>query len=296
MNSPRVSVVIATHNRYEFLASAIRSALGQTQSDIELIIVDDASTDKTPEILARFAVSDERIRVIRNQISVGGAGARNIGIQESRGEWVAFLDDDDEWFPQKLERQIALLDTLRTAVACSCDYIQKTHSGRAKLIQLPKNIAYEEILRENKLGGASMCICSREMITRIGGFDISLRSGQDWDLWVRLRENGPVAVCNEPLVRYLSHNGKRISNNMTAQYVGLRRFYLKHRKRMSNDVRKQLLAYCCYIKSRQQTRSFSSRLSNLKVAFINSDRRYGLRYVLSSLPRILWNSREPAGK
>jgi glycosyltransferase involved in cell wall biosynthesis len=287
MNIPRISVVLPTHNRAEYLALAVASALAQTESDIELIVVDDASTDSTPELLADLAVADKRIHVIRNNVSVGGAGARNAGIQASRGEWVAFLDDDDEWLPQKLERQRALLDMTPAAVACSCDYIQISPSGSTKLVQLPKNISFDEILRENRLGGASMCFCSRALIMSIDGFDVQFRSGQDWDLWVRIREQGAVAVCNEPLVRYLSHEGVRISNNMNAQYAGNRRFFFKHRKKMNLEVRRHLLAYCSFIKSRQTSRSFSNRLLHLKMAFISSGWRHKLEYVRSSLPRLL---------
>ncbi len=290
MNIPRISVVLPTHNRADYLALAVASALAQTESDIELIVVDDASTDNTPELLAHLAVADKRIHVIRNNVSVGGAGARNAGIQASRGEWVAFLDDDDEWLPQKLERQRALLDMTPAAVACSCDYIQISPSGSTKLMQLPQNISFDEILSENRLGGASMCFCSRALIMSIGGFDVQFRSGQDWDLWVRLREQGAVAVCNEPLVRYLSHEGVRISNNMNAQYAGNRRFFFKHRKKMNLEVRRQLLAYCSFIKSRQTTRSFSSRLLYLKIAFISSGWRHRLEYLRSSLPRLLFDA------
>src|SRR4030095_982853 len=105
---PKVSVIIPTHNRAEFLRSAITSILNQTFQDFEIIIIDDASKDHTREIIAHF--NDARIKVIHNQVSEGAAGARNIGIRNSTCEYIAFLDDDDEWLPEKLQMQICLLD------------------------------------------------------------------------------------------------------------------------------------------------------------------------------------------
>src|SRR5262247_210211 len=105
---PKVSVIIPTHNRAEFLRSAIISVLNQTFQDFEIIIIDDASKDHTREVIANF--KDTRIEVIHNQISKGAAGARNIGLMNTGCEYVAFLDDDDEWLPEKLKMQICLLD------------------------------------------------------------------------------------------------------------------------------------------------------------------------------------------
>src|SRR5215475_868787 len=105
---PKVSVIIPTHNRAEFLRSAITSVLNQTFQDFEIIIIDDASKDHTQEVIANF--NDARIKVIYNQVSKGAAGARNIGIMNSSSEYTAFLDDDDEWLPEKLQIQNCFLD------------------------------------------------------------------------------------------------------------------------------------------------------------------------------------------
>src|SRR5215471_13264577 len=114
----KVSVIIPTHNRAEFLQSAITSVLNQTFQDFEIIIVDDASKDHTREVIANF--NDARIKVIHNQVSKGAAGARNIAITNSNCEYIAFLDDDDEWLPEKLKIQTCLLDNSPPEVGGVC--------------------------------------------------------------------------------------------------------------------------------------------------------------------------------
>ncbi|MFQ5769234.1 MAG: glycosyltransferase family 2 protein, partial [bacterium] len=103
MKSPFFTVVIPTHNRAELLKEAIQSVLAQTFSDFELIVVDDHSTDNTRDVIASFR--DSRIKYVLNDRTTGGAGTRNAGIFRAQGEWVAFLDDDDVWLPQKLALQ-----------------------------------------------------------------------------------------------------------------------------------------------------------------------------------------------
>src|SRR5678816_1113469 len=105
---PKVSVIIPTHNRAEFLRAAITSVLNQTFQDFEIVIIDDASKDHTQEVIANF--NDARIKVIHNQISKGAAGSRNIALINTSCKYIAFLDDDDEWLPEKLKIQTCLLD------------------------------------------------------------------------------------------------------------------------------------------------------------------------------------------
>src|SRR6266481_7201740 len=111
---PKVSVIIPTHNRAEFLRSAITSVLNQTYQNFEIIVVDDASTDKTREIITSF--DDQRIKYIRHEVNKGDAGSRNTGILNSSSDYLAFLDDDDQWLPEKLQTQMDLLINSATDV------------------------------------------------------------------------------------------------------------------------------------------------------------------------------------
>src|SRR5262249_27810917 len=114
----KVSVIIPTHNRAEFLRSAITSVLKQTFQDFEIIIIDDASKDHTREVIINF--NDTRIKVIHNQVSKGAAGSRNIGVMNTNCGYIAFLDDDDEWLPEKLKMQTCLLDNSTQEIGGVC--------------------------------------------------------------------------------------------------------------------------------------------------------------------------------
>jgi glycosyltransferase involved in cell wall biosynthesis len=287
MTVPLVSVVMPTRNRATFLHRAIRSVLAQTETRIELIVVDDASSDETQEIVAQYVRADSRVKGVRNEIAAGGGGARNIGIRSGSSKWVAFIDDDDEWLPEKIERQLALLARNPSAIACSCGFEQHFPSGKVRAIHLQDCPTLQDLLVGSVLGGASMCLCLRATLEEIGGYDTSLRSGQDWDVWTRLREQGGIVVCREVLVRYQAHDGPRISNNMASQYQGARRFYFKHRSKMSKPTRRIRIAYACFIMSRQLTRTLKARLKYLLLAFRHAPMRTGVSYVVSSAPRLV---------
>ena len=287
MIAPLISVVMPTRNRAAFLHRAIRSVLAQSEARLELIVVDDASTDNTKDVIAQYSCADSRVRGVWNVSPAGGGGARKIGINTGTGQWVAFIDDDDEWHPQKLEYQLALLVRSPDAVACSCGFEQIFPSGKVKAVQLNDRPTLQDLLCGSVLGGASMCLCSRSVLEKIGGYDTSLRSGQDWDLWTRLREQGEIVVTPDALVKYQAHDGPRISNNMAAQYQGARRFYFKHRSKMSQPIRRLRIAYACFIMSRQLERTFKARLKSLMTAVRYVPVRTGISYVVSSLPRLV---------
>lgn len=282
-----VSVIIPTHNRVNSLSNAIRSVLNQTYQDFEIIIVNDASSDETIEMVAKLQTQDKRIHLINNPKPLGGAEARNLGIQASKGTWVAFLDDDDEWLPQKLAKQMQALAHRPKAIASSCSYTINYPFGIKKIIHTPQNITLQEILRSNSLGGASVCIVNAATIKIIGYFDKKLRSSQDWDLWVRLCEQGNIISVNVPLVSYQVHFNYRISNDMRAKYTGARRFYFKHKSKMNREARNANLSFICFIQSRQNFRSLTTRWKRLLMAIKYSSRKTGFSYFISSVPRLL---------
>jgi glycosyltransferase involved in cell wall biosynthesis len=283
---PLVSVVLPTRDRVQFLRGAVASVLAQSEQDLELLVIDDASTDGTVAYLADLARSDRRVRVIRNSEAQGGARARNEGIRCARGAWVAFLDDDDEWMPNKLERQLETLTADGTAVACSCGYVKQVGRVWSTPVRVPSRVSVHELLVRNRLGGASMCVCSGKILKEIGGFDAKLRSAQDHDLWLRLRQRGEIVSCSEPLVLLRVHRGVRISNDMQSQYQGARRFYFKHRSLMDADSRRCRLAYNCFVMSRQTSRSLRYRYRHLVLSVHSSSPVFSLSYARSSAPRL----------
>jgi glycosyltransferase involved in cell wall biosynthesis len=284
---PLVSVVLPTHNRVDLLVGAVESVLAQTEQSFELIVVDDGSRDATPEYLAALTRRNSRTRSIRLESPRGGGAARNEGIRVSQGDWVAFLDDDDRWFPTKLEKQLAALRANPTAVAASCCYEQVFASNRRKVVAVPSSVSLSQLFESNVLGGASLCLASAQALGRIAGFDTSLVAGQDLDLWVRLRQLGEIVVCSEPLVLYQAHDGPRITNNRFSVYAGSRRFYFKHRHLMDETLRRHRVANASFLMSRLKQRSLCRRARFLLIAIRNAKLRDAIAYARSSLPRLL---------
>jgi glycosyltransferase involved in cell wall biosynthesis len=269
------------------LQRAVESVLAQSERDFEIIIVDDASTDGTARYLEELISRNTRVHVVRNSTPGGGAASRNAGIFRSIGKWIAFIDDDDEWLPAKLEQQLAALRKSRTAVACSCSWIVKHASGRSHVVKVPAAPTLRQLLADNALGGASMCVCSAQVVKQIGGFDVKFKSGQDMDLWVRLRQHGEILGCPEVLVLHWAHSGVRITTNMLSQYLGAKRFHFKHRPLMDTALRRQRMAYNCFIMSRQPTRTLGYRLRYLWLSLRSSSPACSFAYARSGGLRLL---------
>lgn len=145
---PVVSVVMPAHNAADFIDDAIHSVLGQTFADFELLIVDDASTDKTLEVVGQFG--DERIRVISCKRNGGAAKARNRGVRAARGRYIAFIDADDLWQPSKLEKQVAFMRERNSAFSFG-SYVFADAKGRpkGKVVRVPETISGRQVLKNN---------------------------------------------------------------------------------------------------------------------------------------------------
>lgn len=205
----RVSIIIPTHNRAAMLSRALRSALQQTVPPFEVIVVDDASSDETPAVL--HALANTNVRYLRHEKPLGGSAARNTGIHAARGEWIAFLDDDDEWVPEKLERQLAVAPGYR-AVICSASI-----RGRSTRLRDHGPEMTREELKQGCVGAGTSGLLVRAEVLRNTSFDESLPRGQDWDLLIRLTDHHRVAYVNEPLVIYNDGQHARITNQVGKQ-------------------------------------------------------------------------------
>jgi glycosyltransferase involved in cell wall biosynthesis len=202
---PDVTVVIPTHNRMELLALTLRSALRQGGVDLEVVVVDDGSTDGTAATVERLG--DPRVRLVRHAAPLGVSSARNAGIAEARGRWVAFLDDDDLWAPEKLAQQLEATAASQRAWAYA-GTVNVDH--RLRILEGGPPPAPERVLellgRYNPVpAGASNVVVRTETLARVGGFDPGLRRTEDWDLWIRLACDGLPAVVSHPLVAYRMH-------------------------------------------------------------------------------------------
>lgn len=218
--APRVSVVIPTHNRAELVVRAIRSVLAQTMSDFELIVVDDASTDDTEAVVQR--IGDARLQYVRLAENGRQSRALNEGISRACADWVAFLDDDDEWWPHKLEAQLARLAETpdASAVYCRCN-VQTSEGLRSPIArsELPEGDITDALLSRRMLITPSGYVVRRDALIDAGGFDEALFASQDMDLWLRLCQAGHrFVIVPEPLFIYHAEDDKPgVSRNVTAQ-------------------------------------------------------------------------------
>jgi glycosyltransferase involved in cell wall biosynthesis len=208
-----VSVVIPTHNHAHFLAQALESALGQTRAPLEVIVVDDGSTDATAEVLASFA---DCIRLIR-QPQRGVAAARNAGAASAVGDYLAFLDADDVWLPHKLERQTAHLRDAPELGLVHCSVEEIDEQGRARGYRRDglAGWLFEEFLlfrRAILLGGGSGAVMPRAVFAAVGGFDERLSTSADWDFYCRLAARYAIGFVPEVLLRYRIHSSNMHTN------------------------------------------------------------------------------------
>lgn len=199
-----VTVVIPAYNAERHVEAAIESVLAQTARDIEIIVVDDGSMDGTAKVVQRYGPSVRNLR----QENSGVAVARNRGISESRAKYVAFLDADDTWRPDKLEKQVEALRrrpeyrACHTAYALVDDQLRPLGIGRSPR----RSIILEDlILRGNVVGSICSVLCARELFDAVGGFDPALSQCADWDMWIRLGNLTDFLYLDEPLVTYRQH-------------------------------------------------------------------------------------------
>jgi GT2 family glycosyltransferase len=216
-----VSVIIPTHNRGLLLEKAIRSVLAQTYPHREIIVVDDGSTDDTRSRVQAYVPS---VRYIY-QPNQGAAAARNTGIAHGRGEYVAFLDDDDLWLPRKLELQAKLLvENPRVGLVYTWRLLTDLEGHVLPQIQRPMHRG--NVLGELLLGCfvvPSVVMVRREWLDRVGLFDTGLRTGEDWDLWLRLAIAGcRFEVVPEVLVMNRFHAGQLSGDPAALVADGLR--------------------------------------------------------------------------
>lgn len=236
----RISVVIPAYNREATIETAVRSVLQQTRPPLEVIVVDDGSVDATSARVE--AIADLRVRLVR-QPNGGISAARNTGIRESQGEWIAFQDSDDEWLPRKLERQLAALAAATddpVAVYCGMlitgtpDDPTGSPSTRLTMAYHPNSSVspvsghmLSTLMATNPISTQTL-LARKDILTAIGMFDTSLKSLVDWDIAIRLAERGPIAFVDEPLAiqRFTANSITRDRAKRIDSWIALRN---KHR-------------------------------------------------------------------
>lgn len=203
----QVSVIIPVHNGANFVARAINSVLDQTILEWELIIVDDGSTDATPQVVKTF--TDSRVKYVY-QSNQGPNAARNAGIRISQGKNIAFLDADDWWLPAKLQAQLDRLSEYPEAGLVYCSTLLVTPDGELILGEwaLVEGNAFKPLLFKNIVSGsASSIMIPKKVFERVGLFDEDFRRVEDWEMWLRIAATFPFAAVHQPLVYVTNRPG-----------------------------------------------------------------------------------------
>lgn len=205
MNDMSVSVIIPTWNRADTIKAAVLSALNQTNPPLEVLVCDDGSSDDTEQVVHGLIQQDARVKWLPGPRGGRPAIPRNRGISHSRGEWVAFLDSDDEWLPTKLERQFELLDRTGCRAACSNALRLVPNEGvvGTLLDWQGETLTFDDLLAVNNVVCCSALV-HRSVLDSTGGFSegINLRAVEDYALWLRVATQTDFAYVAEPQVLY----------------------------------------------------------------------------------------------
>jgi glycosyltransferase involved in cell wall biosynthesis len=209
-----ISIILPTKNRSELLKKAITSVKNQTYINWELIIVDDGSSDNTIQVVEYF--NDDRIIYERNKKSLGGAQSRNIGAKISNGSLLAFLDDDDEWLPEKLEIQLKHFHDSEVGLSyCGC--LIKFTAFNISYPTKPsiEGEAFDELLINNYIGVTPSVVVRKSVFEKAGGFDPGLKAREDYDLWLRIAQISIIKCTDKVLfVSYQRDNIERITSSI----------------------------------------------------------------------------------
>lgn len=197
-----VTVVVPTHNRRQLVAQAIHSILHQKGVSLELVVVDDGSTDGTGTWLDGIATADSRIKVVHHERPRFISSARNAGIAKASGRWVAFCDDDDLWAPDKLSSQLAALRACSARWGCAGVVVVDERLEIVGHHNVKGGEILSRLLEVNTIPTGSSVIAELSLIREIGGFDPVLRGSEDWDVWIKLGQHSPLAAVDRPLIAY----------------------------------------------------------------------------------------------
>jgi len=239
-----VTVIIPTYKRSpDIVGNAIKSVLNQTYKNIEVIVVDDSPNnfvhrDSMKELMR--ILDDSRLVYLRHNENLGACAARNTGIKESKGKFIAFLDDDDEWQQNKLEKQISLFENEKVGLVYSSikevtkknGLVIKTYNRLAKY----RGNLFKELFYGNFIGSISCAVFRRDVFEKVGVFDVNLGSAQDYEMYLRTSQKYEIDYADgDPLLIYYRHDGQRISDNSETAFKSREYIYEKYRNFIDND-------------------------------------------------------------
>ena len=218
MKKPKVSIIIPVLNCEQYIAQAIKSALNQSFQDFEIMVVDGASADRTPLIVKEFSERDKRINFV-NQLNPGLASARNYGVEIAKGDYIAFLEADDLWHPDKLLLQVKCLESKPDVglVSCYSAVIDENSLLLGWRLGVDMNgMVYKRVIERNPISTCSIPLIRRECLQNVGLFDERIKYIDDAELWIRFTRKFPIATIPKALVGY-----RRWSSNRSTDYKGM---------------------------------------------------------------------------
>jgi glycosyltransferase involved in cell wall biosynthesis len=210
---PDVSIIVPTRNRLRLLPMTIASLLGQGDVAVEVVVVDDGSTDGAEQWLKDRAAVEPRLKVERHPVSRGVSAARNRGISLASGRWVAFCDDDDLWSPDKLSAQLAAMLASGAHWSCTGEVLVDNALQIIGHQHARSGDILSDLLTSNVVpGGGSATVVETELLRQLNGFDESLSFCEDWELWIRIAQRSAIASVDEPLVAHRQTAGSASTN------------------------------------------------------------------------------------
>lgn len=226
----KISIIMPAYNAEHYIASSIISVQAQTWNDWELIIINDCSTDRTNEIISTFTASDSRIIVLDNFYNLGAAQSRNKGIKYAQGKWIAFLDSDDCWVPEKLEHQLAYAYKKHASfIFTASNFMNENGELLNSYLSVPEQVNYQELLKQNVISCSSVLI-KKELILPYP-MELSECMHEDFAVWLKiLKDNKMIAHgLNQPLLIYRISAASKSGNKVKAarmtfrvyRYIGL---------------------------------------------------------------------------
>lgn len=218
---PVISAVIPTHRRADLIGRAVRSVQAQTYPPLEIIVVSDGPDEDTARVVGELSAKDPRIRFEEYAPAWGGNYARNLGAGLARGTHIAFLDDDDEWFPEKLARQAQALASQPGAGLCctGCQILYVSDKADYQSIPADSGDLSRRVLLGNCIGTTSTVVVDKAVFEAAGGFDETLEALQDYELWIRICQLTRVAAVREPLIRYYNYRNAVQISASTEKYI-----------------------------------------------------------------------------
>ena len=248
---PKVSVIVATHNRADLLTRAVDSVLAQTYGNYELVIVDDCSLDDTQDVIGGF--SDPRIRSFRHDRNRGKSAAVNTGIAHALGEYIGFLDDDDEWLPRKLEGQVALLDASPPTVGLVYGWMDRVDDSSGRVIAAYRNTVEGDIFERSlalSIPGPTIVLLIRSSVVReVGGMDDSLRRHDDVDLICRISQRYHAAVLPEVVARaHFDHGHGRKGEDNPRNLSAAADFLRSHMSKFADELGERPRAHAAVLR------------------------------------------------